>query len=164
MTMSKRYSIGELADLAGISRRSVRFYVQRGLLPPPLGAGRGHYYTHEHLESLHRIKMLQDAGLSLDEIDQRLGAQKSVPHEGALSEPMKTMALEEDFAPPLETPLTTELWLRLMITPGCELHLDRAQFRATQAQLRRLKQCVSDILDTVRPSAPKTTHEEDPHE
>ena len=33
------YAIGELADLGGISRRTVRYYVQEGLLPPPRGLG-----------------------------------------------------------------------------------------------------------------------------
>jgi len=37
----ERYSVGELADLGGVSRRTVRYYVQEGLLPTPLGVGRG---------------------------------------------------------------------------------------------------------------------------
>ena len=31
-----RYDIDELADLGGVSRRTVRYYVQEGLLPAPL--------------------------------------------------------------------------------------------------------------------------------
>ncbi|HRY61029.1 MAG TPA: MerR family transcriptional regulator [Candidatus Fermentibacter sp.] len=49
---SERYSIAELAALAGVSRRTVRFYVQTRLIPPPHGAGRGSYYTRTHLEAI----------------------------------------------------------------------------------------------------------------
>src|SRR4029450_12323962 len=44
------YAIGELADLGGISRRTIRYYVQEGLLPPPLGLGRGNHYGREQLD------------------------------------------------------------------------------------------------------------------
>jgi DNA-binding transcriptional MerR regulator len=35
------YAIGDLAELAGVSRRTIRYYVQEGLVPAPLGLGRG---------------------------------------------------------------------------------------------------------------------------
>ncbi len=49
---NNKYSIGELADKAGVSRRAVRFYVQNGIIPPPVGLGRGSYYTDEHLNKI----------------------------------------------------------------------------------------------------------------
>lgn len=49
MKQNIKYSIGELADAAGISRRTVRFYVQTGVIPSPVGLGRFSYYTSEHL-------------------------------------------------------------------------------------------------------------------
>lgn len=48
----EKYTIAELAELAGVSRRTVRFYVQTRLIPPPLGAGRGSYYTRAHLDAI----------------------------------------------------------------------------------------------------------------
>src|SRR6478609_8886644 len=63
-----RYAIGDLADLGGVSRRTVRYYVQEGLLPAPLGLGRGNHYTREHLDQLLRVKAMQEAGHTLDEI------------------------------------------------------------------------------------------------
>ena len=68
----ERYSIGELAERAGVSRRTVRFYVQRGLLPAPLGRGRGEHYDATHLAAVGRIKALQLAGASLEDIHSRL--------------------------------------------------------------------------------------------
>ena len=50
------YGIEELAELGGVTRRTVRYYVQRGLLPTPLGTGRGPHYTPAHLERLIHIR------------------------------------------------------------------------------------------------------------
>lgn len=52
MKMIKRYTIGELAEATGISRRAVRFYVQTGVIAAPEGKGRGSYYTDKHLEAI----------------------------------------------------------------------------------------------------------------
>jgi len=65
MQDTKQYSIGELAELTGVSRRTVRFYVQRGLIPPPQGLGRGRHYTAEHLELILKIRELQRDGILL---------------------------------------------------------------------------------------------------
>ncbi|MBI4601452.1 MAG: MerR family transcriptional regulator [Planctomycetes bacterium] len=62
------YAIGELADQAGVSRRTVRFYVQRGLIDPPEGLGRGSTYTPRHLEQILRVRRLQRDGLDLEAI------------------------------------------------------------------------------------------------
>jgi len=75
-------SIEELADAAGLTRRGVRFYVQSGLLPAPLGVGRGRHYDASHLERLRRVRELQAQGHSLEEIRQIL-AGKRVVTEGA---------------------------------------------------------------------------------
>ena len=72
MADEKRYSISELAELTGISRRTVRYYVQRKLIPPPLGAGRGHFYTDAHVKRIGKIRNLQDLGFSLDEVESQL--------------------------------------------------------------------------------------------
>lgn len=63
-----RYSIDDLAERAGVTRRAVRYYVQRGLLAPPIGLGRGSHYTPAHLKRLIELKEAQRAGRSLDEL------------------------------------------------------------------------------------------------
>ena len=64
------YSIVELAQEAQVSRRTVRYYVQRGLLPPPEGKGRGAHYTQRHLQVLQLIKQAQLSGMSLEDVEQ----------------------------------------------------------------------------------------------
>jgi DNA-binding transcriptional MerR regulator len=63
-------SIDQLATLGGVTRRTVRFYVQKGLLPGPIGAGRGATYTADHLQRLIRIRDLQAAGVPLSAMEE----------------------------------------------------------------------------------------------
>ena len=63
-----RHGIAELAELGGVTRRTVRYYVQEGLLPAPLGVGRGRHYGADHLERLLQVRHLQEQGRTLEEI------------------------------------------------------------------------------------------------
>jgi len=58
----------ELADVSGVPARTIRFYIAKGLLPPPLVGGRAACYGEEHLKELDRIKTLQGQGRSLAQI------------------------------------------------------------------------------------------------
>ena len=73
------YSIGELADLIGVSRRTVRYYVQLKLIEPPTGLGRGSAYTGKHAEQIQRVLRLQREGLSLQAIQQLPPGQEPAP-------------------------------------------------------------------------------------
>lgn len=73
------YSIGELARQAGVTRRTIRYYVELGLLPPPGGAGRAATYTLDHLRRLEQIRALQAHRLSLEEIRQDLANPSASP-------------------------------------------------------------------------------------
>ena len=61
----RRYSIGELAELTGVSRRTVHFYVQRRLIDPPLGRGRGRHYDAGHVRQIREVRALQRLGVPL---------------------------------------------------------------------------------------------------
>ena len=67
------YSLGELCDLAGVSPRTVRYYVAEGLLRSP-GQGPGARYDEGHLAHLRLIRRLQREHLPLAEIRSRLRA------------------------------------------------------------------------------------------
>ena len=134
-------SLEELADLVGLSRRAIRFYVQRGLIPSPLGLGRGRHYNQRHLEVLRRIQALQAAGHSLEAIGRILadGGPKVAPerHAGAGT----------PFVTPLRprAALRAELWTRVRLLPGFELHFDAGE-HPTAEQLLKIRQAVRRIL------------------
>ncbi len=64
----RKYTIEELCELTGYSRRTIRYYVQEGLLEPPAGRGRGGFYFDSHLDKLNMIKSLQEKGMRLSGI------------------------------------------------------------------------------------------------
>lgn len=69
---SAQYRIGELAEKAGVTRRTVHYYMGRGLLPASQGSGLGTTYSDEHLYRIMLIKKLQDQYLPLDQIRKRI--------------------------------------------------------------------------------------------
>ena len=78
----QHFAIDELCALVDLPRRTVRYYVQEGLVDRPAGAKRGAYYTQRHLEQLMTIRAWRRAGLSLEGIRERaaeIGNAASVP-------------------------------------------------------------------------------------
>src|SRR5512133_1278980 len=65
------YDIQDLVNVSGVPRRTVYFYVQQGVLPPPEGAGLAARYGEDHLLRLRLIPVLRQQGLRLDEIRAR---------------------------------------------------------------------------------------------
>jgi DNA-binding transcriptional MerR regulator len=63
-----RLTARELGALCGVSERTVRFYVEEGLLPPPAARGRGPNFEDSHLTRLRLIRAMQQAGNDLDTI------------------------------------------------------------------------------------------------
>jgi MerR family transcriptional regulator, copper efflux regulator len=62
-------TIGEVARRAGVATSTVRYYERRGLLRPDARRSGQRRYRPATLRRLVFIGMLQDAGLSLDDID-----------------------------------------------------------------------------------------------
>jgi DNA-binding transcriptional MerR regulator len=72
MPDNTRYALTELADLAGVTPRTVRFYLSQGLLPSPGATGPGVTYGAGSLDRLRLIRRLQREHLPLAEIRRRL--------------------------------------------------------------------------------------------
>lgn len=71
-TGTPRYSLTELADLAGVTPRTVRYYINQGLLPGPVASGPGPKYDDTDLARLRVIKRLQAEHLPLAAIRSQL--------------------------------------------------------------------------------------------
>ena len=130
-------SIGELADAAGLSRRAIRYYVQQRLLPLPTGRGRGRHYDQSHLDRLRRIAELQAAGHSLDAIRRILDGEPvtaPLPAESPPSSPRRRPAF------------VAELWTRLRLAEGVELHFDAARHQPEVEKLIALREAVRDAF------------------
>lgn len=100
---SNEYRIGELAEATGVTRRTIHYYVGRGLLPAPRGAGLGTVYSDEHILRIQLIKRMQEVFLPLEEIRRRItnmnlgDVQRALVDEVLQNEP--PLAVEESRLP-----------------------------------------------------------------
>lgn len=62
------YTLENLSDFADVPVRTIRYYIQRGLVSRPEGEKKGAYYTRIHLEQLLQIRKWVGAGMSLDRV------------------------------------------------------------------------------------------------
>lgn len=67
-TQRREYRMEELARLAGITVRTLRFYRERKLIPPPRREGRIAWYDDHHLARLRTITALLERGHTLNGI------------------------------------------------------------------------------------------------
>lgn len=63
-----KYKVSELADKAGVTKRTIHYYISKGLLLPPEGNGVNSLYNDEHLERILLIKKLQSEYMPLNKI------------------------------------------------------------------------------------------------
>jgi len=72
--LQSEYWISELAALSGVSTRTIRYYIQEGLLPQPEIRGKYAVFTDEYMQRLNLIKRLKEAYLPLNRIRELLNA------------------------------------------------------------------------------------------
>ncbi len=69
----KIFRIADLENLSGVSRRTIHFYLQSGLLHPPLKTGKTMaYYDETHLRKLQFIDKAKSKGKSLSSIQEQI--------------------------------------------------------------------------------------------
>lgn len=93
---NKYYTAGEIARIAGVSLRTIRYYDTKGLLPPVSHSESGYrYYDKRSLALLQRIMMLKYLGFSLEQIQQLITAQEAddLDQEAILAQ-QKSLLLE----------------------------------------------------------------------
>lgn len=118
---NKPMTLDELCALSDTPRRTVRFYIQSGLVARPEGETRAARYTGVHLEQLLTIKKWQQAGLSLERIAELL----ATPAEGVLPPPRP------------RGPGTVEVWSHLVVTDGIEISVEPARASLSPERLRQ---------------------------
>ncbi|MCT6925259.1 MerR family transcriptional regulator [Metasolibacillus sp.] len=60
--------IGELAEMTGITKRTIDYYTNLGLLKAKRSSSNYRYYNQEAIEQLHFIERKKKEGLSLEQI------------------------------------------------------------------------------------------------
>ena len=129
----KTFSMEELEQLTGLARRTIRYYIEFGLLPGPIGETRAAYYTWKHLQQLLEIRRLTEDGLSLERVRQHLSNSDA---------PRATRAIAA--APSID------VRSHLRLAPGVEIVIEPGAAQLTPEQLRRLMRETLDVLARMR--------------
>jgi len=130
----RTFTLDELAGLVELPRRTVRYYIQIGLVDRPEGAGRGARYTEQHLDQLLDIRKWQKAGLSLDRIRELIGSDT-----GAATMPP---------LPPRQKG-AVEVWSHIVVNDGVELTVDPRRANLTPEEVRELATGLMGIYENI---------------
>ncbi len=144
--------IQELIQRSGFSRRTIYYYTQIGLLPPPKGKGKNFEYSEEHLQRLLRIRELQRMRYSLKEIQDILSRDWLAAQEAPELKPHDRRVAEEPArypkAAPVPYPRRTGMWVQL--AAGLELFI---QWPLTPEARRFLQTHLPEVLTLVEDSS-----------
>ena len=123
----KTFSLDELAALSDVPRRTIRYYIELGLLEGAEGETRAARYSRRHLETLLKIRRLTAEGIGLAHVKRRLEAE--VTGEAAPAHP--------GVAPLSAAAPSIEVRSHLQLAPGVELVIEPGAARLSSEQLRR---------------------------
>lgn len=126
-----QYTLADLCVLADMQVRTLRYYVQNGLVDRPEGETRAARYGTRHLEQALQIKKWTTAGLSLERI-------KALLHG------------EEPAIPPRpKSPGSIEVCSHLHVADGLEVVIEPGRAGLTPEQVRAFARGVMDLYDAI---------------
>ena len=130
---TQTFSLDELCALTDLTKRTVRYYVQIGLVNRPEGETRAAKYSSQHLEQLLLVKKWTAAGVSLDRIRELLqGGSAPVPERGP-------------------APGSIEVCSHLHVANGVELVIEPTRAGLSPEQLRQFVRAVMQAYAELDP-------------
>ena len=130
--MSKTFSLDELCTLTDLPKRTVRYYMQMGLVDRPIGETRAAHYLSQHLDQLLKVKQLSDAGISLERISEiQNGEELPIP-------------------PKPRKPGDIQVKSHIHIAPGIELQISPEEADMSPEQIRALVKAVMKTIQEIK--------------
>jgi DNA-binding transcriptional MerR regulator len=130
--MTKTFSLDDLCTLTDLPKRTVRYYMQMGLVDRPIGETRAAHYLTAHLDQLLKVKQLTDAGVSLERIAEiQNGEELPVP-----AKPRK--------------PGDIQVKSHVYVAPGIELQISPEEADMSPEQIRALVKAVMKTIQEIK--------------
>ena len=126
------YPLADLCVLVDLPPRTVRYYMQIGLVDRPHGETRGARYGSVHLEQLLLIKKWTAAGLSLDRIRELLRGE------------------EPPVAPRPKAVGSVSVRSHITVAEGVDVVIDPSVARLSPEQVRRFIRSVTAAFDEIQ--------------
>jgi DNA-binding transcriptional MerR regulator len=132
-----KLTIDEVSGLTAVSPRTIRFYIQKGLVDRPVGQRKAAHYTREHVRQLLEIEKWKAAGVSLEAIRGIMTGELTGPDAAALPRTRRAGEIR----------ICSRVWL----APGLELHLDPSELKLDNNQLRQLAGQITALVLAMNP-------------
>ena len=130
--MSKTFSLDELCTLTDLPKRTVRYYMQMGLVDRPIGETRAAHYLAAHLDQLLKVKQLSDAGISLERIAEiQNGEELPLPRQA-------------------RKPGDIQVKSHVHVAPGIELQISPEEADMSPEQIRALVKAVMKTIQEIK--------------
>jgi len=132
MDKKRTYNLDELCAAVQMNKRTVRFYIQQGLVNRPLGEKRGAHYNDLHVEQLLTVANLKNDGLSLERIKELMAGEGDKPQSRQIG--------------------AIEMWTRIHLGEGVELNIDASRAGLTAGQLQALTKAMVPLIKSIKES------------
>ena len=126
-----KFSLDDLCKLTDFSTRTIRYYMQLGLVDRPIGETRAAHYTQKHLDQLILIKRLTESGISLERVGEVLAGGES------------------PIAPKQRQPGSIDIKSHVYLAPGIELQISAEEAGMSPEQLRALMKELISVTNKV---------------
>ena len=130
--MSKTFTLDDLCTLTDLPKRTVRYYMQMGLVDRPIGETRAAHYLTAHLDQLLKVKQLSDAGISLERIAE-------IQNGEELPLPKKA-----------RKPGDIQVKSYVHVAPGIELQISPEEADMSPEQIRALVKAVMKTIQEIK--------------
>ena len=134
MSNLDQHTLNELCVLADLPVRTVRYYVQNGLVNKPLGETRAARYGARQLEQVLLIKKWTAAGVSLDRIRELLQGEEA---------PVPARARKAG---------SVEVWSHLHVADGLEVVIEPGRAQLSPEQVRAFTRGVIALYGSITDS------------
>ena len=132
------YKVSELALKAGVTKRTIHYYISKGLLLPPEGSGVNSIYTDEHLNRKKKKKKLQAEFMPLNKIRDYILENPNEKVENAIKKPKEKVIINDD---------DKDVYIRENVCDIFEMHYSKENAEKYKHVIENVKKYVEKMME-----------------
>lgn len=136
------YKVSELAQKAGVTKRTIHYYISKGLLLPPNGNGVNSTYDDSHLKRILLIKQLQADFMPLNKIRDYILENPNNSAENYT--PQKTKEIKKEI---IKNNEDAQIYLKENICNLFEIHYSQENGEKYKHIIENVKKYVEKMLE-----------------
>ena len=142
------YKVSELAQKAGVTKRTIHYYISKGLLMPPDGSGVNSSYNDSHLERILLIKKLQAEYMPLNKIREYILESKDSNDQECNIPALQTSLQNNKSVEKTFTPMTeSDTYMRENVCNIFEMHYTQENGKKYKHIIENVRKYVAKMLE-----------------